>query len=136
MFIVLAARNIHWRLGMSAAEQEETVEVNTDVVFTWMGDHNVYKFPNKADFDDCDFTKATLLANNTQSPYTFKASSPGVFYFGCRVENGVHCKYVQQKLALIVNGTVTYLPLPYCILRRSVWTSHRCVMTNHPNCLS
>ena len=91
---------------MSATEQKQTVEVNADVIFKWIGHHNVYMFPNKADFDDCDFTKATLLAMSTQNSYTFKTSSPGVFYFGCEV--GGHCTYLQQKLALTVTGSVTF----------------------------
>ena len=95
-----AAKIIDWKLGMSAEEQAQNVKVNTAVVFKWNGAHNVYIFPSKAAFDSCNFDKATKLG--TTSPYTYKASSPGVFYFGCEV--GSHCKD-KQKLALTVAGT-------------------------------
>ena len=93
---------------MTASEQKLTVEVNTDVVFKWSGYHNVYMFPNKADFDNCDFSEATDLASNLQNPFTFKTSILGVFYFSCPI--GGHCKYGKQKLALNVTSMFT-LPL-------------------------
>ena len=80
-----------------------TVKVNTAVVFKWSGYHNVYMFPNKADFENCEFGKAKELAANSKNPFTFKASSPGTFYFGCEVGGGYHCN-TPQKLALTVTG--------------------------------
>ena len=98
------------------SEIETSVEVNTDVVFKWLGYHNVYMFPNKADFEKCDFANSEELASNDQNPFTFKATSPGTFYFGCKVGNGWHCRQ-PQKLALKVTGKL-YACIdsvePYC----------------------
>ena len=98
-----AVLNIDWKPGMPAVAA--TVKANTDVVFKWSGFHNVYMFPNKADFENCDFTNAQELAWNDQNSFTFKAATPGIFYFGCEVGNGWHCRQ-PQKLALTVTGTL------------------------------
>ena len=86
-------------------ETKATVKVNTEVVFKWSGFHNVYLFPNKADFDNCDFANAKELATSDQSPFTYKSSSTGTFYFGCAVGDGFHCNQ-PQKLELTVTGTL------------------------------
>ena len=96
---VHATTQIQWKVPMSTTEQKQTVKVNTDVVFTWSGTHNVYMFPTKADFDSCNFAKATEMG--TTSPYTYKPSSAGMFYFGCQIAG--HCN--TQKLALTVTST-------------------------------
>ena len=95
--------NIDWKLGMT--EIAAIVEPNTNVVFKWSGFHNVYLFPNKADFTNCNFANALELASNDQNSFTFKATSSGTFYFGCEVNNGLHCRQ-PQKLALTVTGTL------------------------------
>lgn len=82
---------------------EATATVGTEVTFKWSSFHNVYMFSNKDDFENCNFEKATEVASNDQNPFTFKASSPGTFYFGCEVGNGWHCR-TPQKLALTVTG--------------------------------
>ena len=88
---------------MKAEEQNQSVKVNTAVMFKWQGSHNVYLFPSKAEYDACKFDKATKLG--TESPYTYMAKAPGVFYFGCQV--GSHCN-AKQKLALTVTGTASH----------------------------
>ena len=97
-----AVLNIDWKLGMKT---NATTETNTTVVFKWSGYHNVYMFPSKAAFDSCDFSDATELATNDKNPFTYKASAPGTYYFGCEVGNGYHCKQ-PQKLALTVTGAL------------------------------
>ena len=88
---------------MSEKEQQVTVPVGTDVVFKWSFTHDVFKFPDKTAYDKCDFSKATKLAGTDGSPYTYKATSAGIVYFGCSIANGGHCK-AAQKLALTVTG--------------------------------
>ena len=93
-------------MTMAEENTKQTVALNSDVVFQWSGKHDLWLFPDKAAFDACDFSKATQLADNTQTdPYTYKASKVGTFYFGCNVGGGDmgmnHCKS-PQKLALTV----------------------------------
>ena len=103
----IAQTKIDWKVGMTGAEMKQTVPVNTDVIFKWSGWHNVWKFPDKAAFDACDFSRATELAASSKGPYTYQASSAGIVYFGCRVQwfSLSNCK-AKQKLALSVTGNV------------------------------
>jgi len=98
-----APKTIGWKLGMTDAERKQTVALGTEIVFKWIGFHNVYQLPDKNAFDACDFSKATKLAS--QGPYTYKASSAGIVYFACEV--GGHCSF-NQKLALTVTGGRTW----------------------------
>merc|ERR1719408_375930 len=86
-----AQKKIDWKLGMTGAEMKQTVTVNSNVIFKWSAWHNVWKFPDQAAFDACDFSKATELASVNQNPFTYKAPSAGIVYFGCQVGGGVHC---------------------------------------------
>jgi len=105
-----AQQNIDWKMGMSEAETMQTVELNTDVVFAWGGmdmSHDVWLFPNQDAFDACDFSAAEQLATDESNPFTYAASSAGMFYFGCKVgEDGAHCNS-PQKLALTVTPAAT-----------------------------
>ena len=85
-----------------------TVKVGSNVVFDWEGYHNVWLMPNKADYDACNFKSSKELAKNKDKPFTFKASDPGVYYFGCEVGAGFHCN-TPQKLALTVIGMLCAL---------------------------
>merc|ERR1712037_631539 len=101
-----AKKDIDWKLSMTAAEKAQSVKIGTDVVFTWLGGakaHGVKLFKTKAAFDACDFAD-TGAALATTSPYTYKASKAGVYYFGCSI--GGHCK-ADQKLALTVTSDLT-----------------------------
>merc|ERR1719362_2255085 len=91
-------KNIGWKVNMQ--DNQEQVAVNTDVIFTWTGTHDVYLLPNKKAFEECDFSKAKELASTKVNKYTYKASAAGVFYFACKVTG--HCKFTKQKLALTV----------------------------------
>ena len=108
-----AAKVVDWKLGMTAAEQTQTVKMNNVVVFNWEGLHNVYMFASKSAFDSCNFAGAVKVG--TESPFVYKPSSSGVFYFGCQI--GKHCAE-KQKLALTVTGMTTYTH--YVFGRRSV----------------
>merc|ERR1712187_754485 len=90
---------------------KQTVTVNNNVIFKWSAWHNVWKFPDQAAFDACDFSKATELASVNQNPFTYKAPSAGIVYFGCQVGGGVHCK-LNQKLALTVTAETAPIKAP------------------------
>ena len=97
----IAQKDIDWKLGMTDAEQRQTVTVGTDVVFKRTDQHNVWLMPNKAAYDACDFSQATELASDSENDYTYKASTPGTFYFGCQITS--HCRYA-HKMALTVTS--------------------------------
>ena len=77
--------------------------MGTDVVFKWTSVHDVYKFPNKAAYYNCDFSQASKLAGTDLTTYTYKSTSAGIVYFSCSVYSGAHCKN-NQKLMLEVTG--------------------------------
>merc|ERR1711990_106044 len=67
------------------------------VVFTYSSSHDVYEFSDKAAFDACDFSSATLLGGTRDSPYTLEVT--GTHYIGC--SKGSYCRN-GQKVA--ING--------------------------------
>ena len=99
---------------MTDAERAQTVAVNTAVTFKWSELHNVWLMPNKAAYDACDFSQARELAPKSVNEYTYKASAPGTFYFGCKITG--HCKFAAHKMALTVTAsaapTTTPSPTP------------------------
>ena len=115
-------KTIDWKLGMSVDEQNQVVELDEEnlavIVFKWNGNHNVYQFPDKDSFENCDFSQATILFTTAiTSSYIFRARSPGTYYFGCEV--GSHCRY-GQKLTLQVTGAFLQVhQIYYCKLYTS-----------------
>ena len=105
-----AQKNIDWKLGMSNAEQTQTVTVGGNIIFKWSDIHNVWSLPNKAAYDACDFSQGIELAPTSVNEYIYKASSTGIVYFSCQVFG--HCKYLDQKLALTVTATQTPATTP------------------------
>ena len=103
MHVKLDRKIIDWKVDMTDAETKQGVSLDGDVVFKWSGYSNVYQLPDKEAFDDCDFSKSTKLASYDESPYTYKASSAGIFYFTCGAVN--RCALQNQKLALTVAST-------------------------------
>ena len=108
---------------MSETEQNVVVKSDgktpTEVVFEWKGLHNVYQLPSKAALDKCDFSEAKELSST--SPYTFKASSVGTYYFSCEI--GAHCQF-GQKLQLKVTGVCLCVCVCVCVcMRMSVFCS-------------
>ena len=103
---------------MTKAEQTQTVVVNTDVTFEWIGTHNVWLLPDKAAYDACDFSQGKELASTSVNEYTHKALAAGTFYFGCKVTG--YCKFAQMKLVLTVTPppapTTTAAPTPGCLI--------------------
>ena len=123
-------KNIVWKLNMKSTERQQTVAVNTDVIFTWTGTHDVYLLPNKKAFEECDFSKAKELASTKVNKYTFKASAAGVFYFGCKVTG--HCKFTKQKLALTVTPAagwrfVSAFVMIFFYLCREIYRYTKCI---------
>merc|ERR1712051_712969 len=96
-----AQKTINWRLGMSQAEMNQAVALNTNVVFKWNGYHNVWQLPDQTAFDRCDFSNGKELGPATKNTYTYKASAVGKVFFACEVGGGSHCN-AKQKLALTV----------------------------------
>ena len=96
----IAQKDIDWKLGMTKAEQTQTVAAGTDVTFKWSDMHNVWLLADKAAYDACDFSQAKELASTSVNEYTDTASVVGMVYFACKVTG--HCKFTTQKLALIV----------------------------------
>ena len=94
-----AQKDIDWKLGMTDSERAQTVTAGTDVVFKWIDQHNVWLMPNKAAYDACNFDQARELASESVNEYTYKASAPGTFYFGCKITD--HCRF-KHKMALTV----------------------------------
>ncbi|KAH8060933.1 hypothetical protein JL722_4223 [Aureococcus anophagefferens] len=83
----------------------ETVEV---VRLTWSGVHDVWRFPDEAAMDACDFTEAEELASTDSSSYVvdgqWRGDDGGSLYLGCSVSD--HCSVGNQKL------TLTYAEAP------------------------
>ena len=86
----------------------ETVEV---VRLTWSGVHDVWRFPDEAAMDACDFTAAEELASTDSSSYVVDGQwrgddgvVPRSLYLGCSVSD--HCSVGNQKL------TLTYAEAP------------------------
>ena len=79
----------------------ETVEV---VRLTWSGVHDVWRFPDEAAMDACDFSEAEELASTDSNSYVVDSNSYGSIYLGCSVSD--HCSVGNQKL------TLTYAEAP------------------------
>ena len=103
-YSTIARKSIDWKLGMTTAEQTQTVSANTDVIFKWTGSHDVWLLPNKGAYDACEFSQGKELASTSVNKYTYETLAAGTFYFACKVTG--HCRF-DVKLAL----TVTPPPL-------------------------
>ncbi|CAI7805031.1 unnamed protein product [Closterium sp. NIES-53] len=71
------------------------VQPGDQLLFKWLGEHDVWQFPAKIAYDNCDFTLATQLYPKTgifgaHYFYPVKNIQKGTtLYFGCAVGN--HC---------------------------------------------
>lgn len=75
-----------------------TLRANDSLTFNFEGAiHNVYQFPDKAAYNDCDFSNATEVSD--VGPVTINVTE-GVTYFGCAVGN--HCTMHGMRVAVIV----------------------------------
>ncbi|KAI5055093.1 hypothetical protein GOP47_0030238 [Adiantum capillus-veneris] len=66
--------------------------------------HTIHQFPNKVDYERCDFTSAIQLDAGQTGTFLWVASDAGTFYFGCKtpVEGlGYHCNG-GQKLSITI----------------------------------
>ena len=118
-----AVKTVHWKLGMS--EKEQSVHLKTDgkkpaaLIFKWKGYHNVFKFKDKTAFDNCDFSGAENLGDESGVKFTTKKA--GTYYFGCEVFG--HCKYHQKLVvkvttgALVPSGVFFLLDVPHSLGR-------------------
>ncbi|CAI5475024.1 unnamed protein product [Closterium sp. Yama58-4] len=84
-----------WRYGVSGWKPFRTVQPGDQLMFKWLGEHDVWRFPTKIAYDNCDFTLATQLHPKTgifgaHYFYPVKDIHKGTtLYFGCAVGN--HC---------------------------------------------
>ncbi len=75
-----------------------TLRANDSLTFDFKGEiHNVYQFPDKAAYNDCNFSNATEVSD--VGPVTVNVTE-GVTYFGCAVGN--HCTMHGMRVAVIV----------------------------------
>jgi len=106
---------IPWTAGFgNVPAQATTANVGETLRFVWEGNHNVYKMPNKAAFDSCDFTGLSPLASVSPFEYTlaYTLVSPFPAYFACSIED--HCVN-GQKLAVTLAPCVDLDPRPDCV---------------------
>lgn len=86
--------SIDW-VGAFSAEPKTLDAAGFDKVrFDWAGTHDVYRLPDEAAFDGCDFSSASLVGD--ASPAIADRAN-AVDYFACSV--GSHCAS-GQKLAV------------------------------------
>ena len=85
------------------APQTMTVTVGDVVTFTWLFVHNVYLSANEADYNGCERSGGTMLADNTVTTYQHTFSSAGTFYFICEIPG--HCN-AGQKIAITAQWTI------------------------------
>lgn len=96
---VTTSASIKWiMIDTYAFPPVTTLATGDQLTFDWNGTfHNVYQFPNKTAYNDCDFTNATKIG--TTGPVTINVTE-GLTYYGCSV--GVHCSTHGQKVVVIV----------------------------------
>jgi hypothetical protein len=90
--------NIPWDVITSSAFPPVTsLKTNDSLTFDFAGEvHNVYQFPDKFAYNDCNFSNATEVSDS--GPVTINVTE-GVTYFGCSVGN--HCKTHGMRVAVI-----------------------------------
>jgi Plastocyanin-like domain len=90
---------IPWEVfSASAFPPVTTLNVNDSLTFDFEGAiHDVYQFPDKAAYNDCDFSNATEVSD--VGPVSINVTE-GVTYFGCAVGN--HCTTHGMRVAVIV----------------------------------
>lgn len=85
--------------SQQAASVLLTASPGDSVVFSWMGNHNVYRMTDSASYQACNFTGAVNLGAGSPVSWTVPNSPGAVYYFSCEV--GGHCR-AGQKLAVTV----------------------------------
>ena len=76
-----------------------SLKTNSSLIFEFEGEiHNVYQFPDKEAYNDCDFSNATEISDS--GPVSVNVTE-GITYFGCSVGN--HCTRHGMSVAVIVD---------------------------------
>ena len=92
-----------WTYGVYNTWRQPVITPGDQLLFNYSrafgAFHNVYRLSGKEAFDSCNFTGALFLGNGTVllPPIT----KPAIYYFACRVANGIHCR-LNQKVAINV----------------------------------
>jgi len=83
-----------WNSGFGG-EQFQALDVSNGdtITFNWSGGHNVYLMPNKAAYDGCDFSSATMISGGDTSGVTYTVTTFPT-YFAC--EKTGHCNGGQK----------------------------------------
>ncbi len=89
---------ITWIFGGSYPDLN--IEENDTVTWMYTTSHNVWEFPDQAAFDTCDFSAATMVGDNGDSPLTIPFTA-GTRFFGCAV--GGHCLSGGMKMKVITS---------------------------------
>ena len=95
---------VDWRIPY-VGDPSITVEVGSVLDFVFQGSipHDVQTVPTQEEFDACDFTRATVICDQTSEESICKVKvTEGTQYFVCTV--GSHCTAQGQKV--MVFGTV------------------------------
>lgn len=90
--------NINWTAGfIDPSARSVEVTKGTTLNFRWQGYHNVYKLENRDSFDNCDFSNAVKLTDESPYKYTVELETA---YFACSVDS--HCSEGQKLEASVV----------------------------------
>jgi len=98
--------DINWTKGFSdPSARFLSTERDTVLNFSWGGFHNVHVFTNRAAYDSCDFSSASLIPGGGTSPVSYIVTEET--FFACKVSS--HCRS-GQKLEVTVSIPSTSLP--------------------------
>jgi hypothetical protein len=75
------------------------------VTLTYVNTHNVYQFDDVNAFRNCDFNLAVKICETgTDSTCdNIPTDTNGIYYFGCSIGDGHHCKNHGMKFAMVVS---------------------------------
>ena len=100
--------NVLWASFPSVGGTTIDLQVGDTIEWDIKDFHDLVEMPDHALFDACDFTGSTLISIGPAIAQT-TFSSPGVHYFGCSVEDGFHCEFLNMKVTVVVSEAQ---PLP------------------------
>jgi len=119
-------KTIPWtELFGNVPAQATTANVGDTLQFVWEGNHNIHQMPDKAAFENCDFTGANRVDGGV-SPFEYTLDTLPA-YFACSVPvdgsfvsadgismSGNHC-VSGQKLAVTLAPCGDLDPRPHCV---------------------
>jgi len=87
------------------------------VTFSVPGGHDLYRMAGLGEFEECDFTGATLEIEPANVE-TLSFDTPGVYYYACSISSGFHCDEngFDMKIAIVVADAVPSVVPGYVML--------------------